>query len=240
MKRTSIFKTLLFLMGCTFFTISCEKSETEIDLPAEETSEEAFHSKTGNNDSEIEISSAILEPLLHKQYDASLSKKEAKALFGAEVSKFMKENKLTSRSSSYFYFQVETRTSNYAHSQTDGNVWARFNFLTDQGNLNLPWTRLNNSGDDRENGAWDFYYFGTHVSSINWLEAKSATLALQGTDGWHVRYFDTRVYSWKQSSSATGNTRAISNPETWLDNNTATGWDFYYTGNVGTGRTTFN
>lgn len=240
MRKISNFRTLAFLFICVFFATSCEKTETETDLPKEESNEDGFYSKTGNNDSEIEKTSEILTPLLHKRYDASLSKEEASALFQAEVAQFSKENGHTNRTASYFYFDVQTRTSNYAHSQTDGNVWARFNFLTDQGPKNLPWTRLNNEGDDRENGAWDFYHFGTHVSSINWLEAKSATLALQGTDGWHVKYFDTRVYSWDQFSSATGNTRAISNPEIWLDNNTSTGWDYYYTGNVGTGRTTFN
>ena len=99
---------------------------------------------------------------------------------------------------------------------------------------------MNNEGNDRENGAWDFYYFGTHVSSINWIEAESAVLALQGTDGWHIRFFDIRVWSSRQFSSAIGNSRAISSPQIWLDNNTSTGWDYYNTGNVGTGRTTFN
>jgi len=219
--------------------VSCQKEEAENDLFIENAQEEGFLSETGNNDSEIEATSEILSPLLHRRYDASLSREEASALFDSEISKFKKENGQASRAS-YFYFQVETRTSNYAHSQTDANVWARVNFLTDKGTKNVPWFPLNNTGDDRQNGAWDFYYFGTHASSISWLEAKSATVALQGTDGWHVKYFDVRVYSWKQSASATGNTRAISNPEIWLDNTTSSGWDYYSTGNVGTGRTTFN
>lgn len=240
MRKISNFRTLAFLFVCTFFATSCEKTETETDLPIEDRQEEGFTSKTGNNDSEIDATSETLSPLLHKRYDASLSQEEAQALFNTEVSKFIKETGHTNRAASYFYFEVWTRTSNYAHSQTDGSVWARFYFLTDQGSKNLPWTRLNNEGDDRENGSWDFYYFGTHASSISWLEAKSAQVALRGTDGWHVKYFDIRVWASKQFSSATGNTRAISNPEIWLDNNTSTGWDYYYTGNVGTGRTTFN
>ena len=221
------------------FMVSCEKSEYEPDYYIEEDQEEGFLSETGENDSEIETTLETIVPLLHKRYDGSLSKEEASALFAAEVSKFQKESDQANKAS-YFYFQIETRTSNYAHSQTDANVWARANFLTDKGPKNLPWFPLNNAGDDRQNGAWDFYYFGTHASSISWLEAKSATVALQGTDGWHVKYFDLRVYSWKQSVSASGNTRAISNPEIWLDNITSTGWDYYSTGNVGTGRTTFN
>ncbi|MRI01453.1 hypothetical protein GH721_12995 [Kriegella sp. EG-1] len=217
---------------------SCQKEENKINI--DDSLEEGFTSKTGNNDSELNNTQEFLIPLLHRQYNSSLSKEEATSKFNEAITKFEKENGNANKSASYFYFDVQTRTSNYNHSQTDGSVWARFNFVTDKGNLNLPWTRLNNEGNDRENGAWDFYHFRTHVSSINWLEAKSATLALRGTDGWHVKYFDTRVYSWDQFSSATGNTRAISNPEIWLDNNTSTGWDYYNTGNVGTGRTTFN
>ncbi len=240
MKNTNIFRTTAFLLVCTFFAISCEKTETEIDLPKEESKGEGFYSKTGNNDSEIDATSEVLSPLIHKRYDASLSKEEAQALFQTAVSKFIKETGHTNRTASYFYFEVWTKTSNYAHSQTDGSVWARFNFMTDKGSKNLPWARLNNEGDDRENGSWDFYYFGAHASSINWLEAESAQVALRGTDGWHVKYFDIRVWAYKQFSSATGNSRVLSNPETWLDNNTSTGWDYYYTGNVGTGRMNFN
>jgi len=219
---------------------SCQKEEPENDVFIENAQEEGFVSKTGKSDSEMEISSGVLTPLLHRSYDASMSKEEASALFHADVDRFEKENGHANRTGSYIKFEVWTRTSNHAHSQTDANVWGRVNFLTDKGSKNLPWFRLNNEGDDRENGAWDFYYFGTHASSISWFEAKSATVALQGTDGWHVKYFDIRVWGHKQFSSASGNSRVLSNPEIWLDNNTSSGWDYHYTGYVGTGRTTFN
>lgn len=220
--------------------VSCQKEETENDLIIEKSVEEGFISKTGDNDSEIDATAEILSPLLHKRYDASLSQEEAQVLFKTEITKFLQDTGRTSRTASFFYFEVWTKTSSHAHSQSNGNVWARFNFMTDKGSKNLPWARLNNEGNDRENGSWDFYYFGAHASSINWLEAKSAKVALQGTDGWHIKYFDIRVWSHKQFSSAIGNSRVLSNPEIWLDNNTSTGWDFYYTGNVGTGRMTFN
>lgn len=239
MKKINLYRTLAFLFVCNFFAVSCEKSETETELPIEESQVEGFNSKTGNNDSSVEMTSEALSPLLHVRYDASLTKEEAEASFDTAVSEFVKENGHASKSSSYFTFRVQTRTGNLAHSQTDGSVWARFNFLTDKGYKYLPWTKLNNAGDDRQNGAWDFYYFGTHVSSINWLEGKSASLALKGTDGWYVKYFDVRVYATDQYVSATGNTRILSNPEIWLDNATANGWDYYYTGNTGSGRTNF-
>lgn len=239
MKKINSYISLVFFFACAVLTVSCEKSEYEPEEYIEKNQEEGFLSKTDHADSIIETTSEILVPLLHKRYDASMSKEEAGALFHEAINRFEKENSLTQRAS-YIKFEVWTRTSNIAHSQTDGNVWARFNFLTDKGSLNLPWARLNNAGDDRQNGAWDFYYFGAHASSISWLEAKSATAALQGTDGWHIKYFDIRVWGYKQFSSATGNSRVLSNPEIWLDNTTSTGWDYYYTGYVGTGRTNFN
>lgn len=239
MKNINVLTTLAMVVVWALFAVSCEKSETETDLPKEDSQDEGFNSHTGHNDSIMDVTSKTLSPLLHLRYDASLSKEEAEASFDMAVAKFIKENGHAEKTSSYFTFRVWTRTGNLSHSQTDGNVWARFNFLTDKGPKHLPWVRLNNEGDDRENGAWDFYYFGSHASSINWLETKSATLALQGTDGWYVKYFDVRVYSWDQYVSATGSTRILSDPETWLDNATSGGWDYYYTGYVGTGRLNF-
>lgn len=239
MKTTVKFITRGIIVLALVMT-SCQKEEPQNELFIENTQEEGFVSKTGNNDSEIEATSEVLTPLLHRSYDASMSKEEAAALFHADVAKFEKENGKTNRPGKYIKFEVWTLTSSLSHSQTDANVWARANFLTDKGSKNVPWFRLNNEGNDRENGAWDFYYFGTHTSSINWFEAKSATVALQGTDGWHIKYFDIRVWGSKQYSSASGNSRVLSNPESWLDNNTSSGWDYHNTGYVGTGRTTFN
>ncbi len=219
---------------------SCEKNETEIESQFEEGLEEGFKSATKNSDSEIESTTGTLSPLLHVRYDASLSRKEAETAFALEISRYEKENSNSSRTSSYLRFQVSTKTGNYAYSQTDGNVWGRFNFLTDQGYKVLPWVRMDNDGVDRQNDSWDFYYFGTHISSMNWVEAGSATLALQGTDGWYVKWFDVRVYSWHQYSSATGSTRILSDPEQWLDNTTSSGWDYYYSGNTGYGRLNFD
>lgn len=229
-------------MVLALILVSCQKEETENDLIIEESQEqeEGFISKTGNNDSEINPTSDVMSPLLHIQYDASLSKEEAAGLFHAAVSKFEKEKGYADRPSSYFNFEVRTKTSTLVHSQTDGNVWARFNFLTDKGHQHLPWVKLNNEGNDRESGAWDFYYFGTHASSINWLEAESATLALQGTNGWHVTFFDVYAYHYNQPVNASGKTRILSNPETWLDNTTSSGWDYYNTGNIGTYRLNFD
>lgn len=241
MKATT--KTLASgLIVMVLLLSSCEKSETETELPIQQDQEEGFKSITSQSDSEIEATSEVILPLFHVRYDASLSRKEADAAFALEIAKYEKENASiqTSRPASYLRFQVSTRTGTYAHSQTSGNVWGRFNFMTDQGYKVLPWVRMDNEGEDRQNDSWDFYYYGTHISSLNWVEAGSGTLALQGTDGWYVRWFDIAVKPSLQFSSATGGTAIYSDPEQWLDNTTAAGWDYYYTGNTGYGRLNFN
>ena len=90
-------------------------------------------SQTNVNDSDIDTSLEVLTPLLHISYDASLSKDEAAALFHEAVAEYEKEQGPTNRTASYFKFEVWTLTSSLPYSQTDGNVWARANFQTDQG-----------------------------------------------------------------------------------------------------------
>lgn len=230
------------LIVCALLMSSCEKSETEIELPVQQNEDEGFKSLTNQSDSEMDAGSEALLPLLHIRYDASMSKKEADAAFAGEIAKYEKEHTMVraNRPSSYLRFQVSTRTGSYVNSQTNGNVWGRFNFMTDQGYKVLPWVRMDNEGDDRQNDSWDFYYYGTHISSINWVEAGSGTLALQGTDGWYVKWFDIKALPSYQYNRATGGTAIYSDPEQWLDNTTASGWDYYYTGNTGYGRLNFN
>lgn len=229
-------------MALALGMVSCEKAETETELPLEKSQEEGFNIKTGNNDSEIESTSEVLSPLLHKRYDASLSKEETAALFDIEVSKFIKENGHSDKPSSYFYFLAATKTGTISHSQTDGVVKGRFNFLTDKGQVQTSWKTLNLEGDDRENGAWDYYYIGSgHVDSVNWVECQKASLALKGTDGWYLEFFNIYVRASNQApgSGATGGSYIFSVAQTWLDNTTSGGWDYYHTGNVGFGTLNF-
>lgn len=230
------------LIAFAIMMTSCEKSEVETELPPQQNQEEGFMSVTNQNDSEMNPTSEILVPLLHARYKASMSRKEADAAFALEIARYEKEQATTpaGRPSSYLRFQVSTRTGTYVHSQTNGHVWGRFNFMTDQGYKVLPWVRMDNDGEDRQNDSWDYYYYGTHISNMNWVEAGSGTLALQGTDGWYVRWFDIKALPSHQYSSATGGTAIYSDPEQWLDNTTAAGWDYYYTGNTGYGRLNFN
>ncbi|MBM1104880.1 hypothetical protein JQC67_01900 [Aurantibacter crassamenti] len=219
---------------------SCQKEETENELFIESSQEEGFTSKTGYNDSELVSSLETLTPVLYKQYSGSLSREDAETSFLEEVHKFMIEEKSASKSEAFIYIKVAIRTDTDPHSQTDGNVWGRINFLTNNGDYQVPWFRLNDpSRNDFENGSWDFFYLKGHIPRSNWIEVKNATLALQGTDGWNVKWFDVHLQDDSRYSRASGRTDIYNNPEVWLDNTTNSGWDFYNTGNVGRGRLTF-
>lgn len=230
------------LIAMALVMVSCQKEETENNLSIEESQEEGFISDTRNSDSKIETGKQVLLPLLHKRYDTSLSREEVEISFEAEVSKFMKEEGKADRSRSYIYFQISTRTGTHAYSETDANIWASVKFLTDKGGHRPPWVKLNyTSRGEFENGSWDFFYFGVHIPSADWVEVESAILALQGTDGWYVKWFDIHLKNdSRYFGGASGRSDIYSNPETWLDNSTSSGWDFHNTGNVGRGRLNFN
>lgn len=241
MKRINIFKTFAILLVGSLFVVACEKSEGAIDLSEKENQEEGFTSTTGNNDSATEDTSDALSPVLQMQYDASMSREEVEASFDLAVAKYIKENGKADKSTEWYY-KVQTYTGTQSYNDTDGSVWARVNFLTDRGHRHLSWMKLDHAWpyNDHE-GGWGTYLFKSPIQnpSIGWLEAESATLALGGTDGWYVRYFDIHVYTSDQTASATGGTHIISDPEVWLDNSTSSGWDYYSTGNVGYGRMNF-
>lgn len=242
MKRINIFRAFTFLFIGSLFIASCEKSEAVIDVSEKESQEEGFNSVTGNSDSASEETSEVLSPVLHLKYDAAMSKEDVEAASEMEVAKYIKENKSTAKSTEWFY-KVQTNTGTQSHNDTDGNVWARVNFLTDVGHRHLSWMKLDHAWpyNDHE-GGWGVYLFKSTIQnpSIGWLEAENANLALQGTDGWYVKNFDIHVHTSYQSGSASGSTHVFSSPEIWLDNSTSSGWDYYYTGNVGSGRMNFN
>ena len=244
--KTSMMKSIMKILASGLLPlalamVSCQKEGTETDVIIEKTQiEEGFVSKTGNNDSEIETPSEFSTPLLHKRYNASFSKEEAQAFFDVEVSEFLKERGETSRSEAFIYFQVATRTGTRNHSEADANVMVQLHFLTDNGDYWPPWFKLDNtSRDDFENGAYEFFYFRTHVPRADWIEVEEAVLALQGTDGWYVEWFDIHLLDDNRYSNVSGRSDIYSNPQTWLDNTTASGWDYFATGNIGRGRLTF-
>lgn len=230
------------LMLMALVMTSCQKEEPENDVFIENAQEEGFVSKTEKSDSKIETSSEVLSPLLHVQYDGSMSREETQASFDTEVAKFMKSEGKANRSQSYIYFQLFTYTGTGSFNETDGNVQVDVKFLTNKGTYLTPEFQLNDPIlNDREKGAWDHYFFGYHFpSSINWVEFKDAVIALQGTDGWFMEYFGLYLPNDRRYSSSSGGSYIFTIPNTWLDNSTARGWDYHSTGPLNGGRLNFD
>jgi len=229
------------VLAISLVLVSCQKEETENDFNIENAQEESFVSQTGNSDSEIEITSDILSPLLHVQYDGSMSREEAQLAFDAEVAKFMKSDGEASKSSALLYFEVHTYTGTASGNETDGRATLTVDFRTDRGMYRAQSDLNNPIKNDREKGVWDFYSFRKHMPfSANWVELKNATLALQGSDCWFVKSLVIYVPSDKQRSAASGYSFAWLYPNTWLCSSNSFFWDYYRNDNMNGGRLTFN
>lgn len=229
------------LIAFALLIISCDKQETQTNLPKETLLEEGLKSTTEHFDSEIEEFQEALIPSLHMSYDASLSEEEVNAKFRTEISKFEKEVGQTNRTSGYLSFVIITKTGKYAYNDTDGNVRGTVIFDSDNGLLNLAFIELNNPGNDRESDQWDAYYLGAHVQQVNWVEVLAGGLFLQGTDGWKIDHVTFSAYSFNQYKPSSGGTILRVTPRTWLDNTTSSGWDhaFWYSDITSRGRLTF-
>ncbi len=241
MKRFEKLQKLGCVLVCTLLIIACEKSDGESEfIDAQE--KEGFMSETGKHDSEIEeLQSDEVTLVLHMSFDGDLSEEEASAKFDVAVKNHFKNNSIQSKDvSTEWGYRIATHTGPQSNNNTDGEVQAKAYFKTNQGTY--VYNRiLDNVGNDREKNQWDYYYFTVSPNNavISWIELTKASIRLKGTDGWFIKRFYVQVYPGIQTISATGYTYIISSPNTWLDNNTASGWDTYATGNIGNGRLNF-
>ncbi len=244
MKNRIKIKASLVLVLCMLFLMSCEKSEVSPEVVNVQ-EQEGFMSTTGQSDTVLE-SNALdgQKPLLHMHFDGDLSKSEAIARFDEAVAEYKRNNINQVKSvNSQWIFKIQTFTGTEQNNQTDGTVKAAVYFET---NINAAWHtdfNLDNPGNDRE-GGWDFYLFGlryTGGQTVSWVEVKSATIQLQGMDGWYLRGFDVIVHPWDQDDRpATGRSIIVTNPDVWLDNESDSAWDLYGTYYTGRERLTFN
>ncbi len=241
MKTINNLKKYLVLAALAIFIASCEKGELQDDTTTVTQQEEGFKSTTGNSDSELQNMSSD-KPILHLKYKGKLTKEEANAKFEIDsrvfIQDYVKNNKGVSTE---WLYRIATYTGTQSNNGTDGDVWATVTFRTDKGYKSTGYKELDNRGDDREEGDWDFYVFTTAISgqAVSWVEAKSACLALKGTDGWFVKHFYVQAYPSIQTISSSGYTSIISHPDVWLDSNSGSAFDYYCTGNIGTGRLNF-
>lgn len=224
---------VLFVIVLSLGLYSCQESELE----SLENSEEGFESITGNSDSELEVVEdvevlelpGLREPIFHASYDGSLSEEEALARYKVDEAKFLKEYVKNHKGvSTEWFYRINLRTGTQSNNETNGKVSVYVRFKTDKGYLGQRYT-LPNAG--RYKGRWDWYTADTYYpgQAVRWVQVYCAQLALQGTDAWFPTNFVVGSGSWYQNVPATGNSRILKEPNVWLDSNTSSGWDTYWT-----------
>ncbi len=231
----NVFKLSLLGLAFMSFFVSCEKSEPVV------VEEEGLKSPTGDQQLTIEADpqAAETEVLFHKHYSSTLSAEEAETKWNNDVKEFDFPPSLKGSSTEWFY-NVSTRTGTQSNNGTDGRVECTIRYRTDIGYYTKSRANLNNAGDDRE-GGWDYYLVRSFISgkAIKWIELRNATIYLKGKDGWFVTNFKVCLRPNSQNIPATNFSHIHSEPNVWLDNSSSSGWDSYYTGNIGYGRMTF-
>lgn len=231
-------KLSMLVSICCLVAISCNKDE---ELAFDPNLEEGLKSNTGEQVITSEPNEDLVksEVVYHKSYSKDLSVEEADALWNQEVAQLELPSLKMAKSTEWFHW-VRTRTGTQSNNDTDGDVYVRIYYKTDIGNY-VKGTFLDNFGDDREKGDWDYYLVRSYISgqAISWVEEQSARLYLKGKDGWFVTHFYVCMLQNKQNIPSTGGSHIHTNPYVWLDNSTDSGWDSYFTGNVGYGRLNF-
>jgi len=247
--NTSIFGSLAAVICVSIFSTSCEKTTDMVDTNVVEVEAEEGNKSTTNNDTSISIdeSTEVLEPVLRMRFSKDLTQEEADAQWETEVNKFITQLKIEKPQlvergvSTELFFSLRTKTGPQTHNGTDDTVYGRLNFASNRGNLTSKWFNLNNFGNDREEGNWDFYLLRAPIpgSPISWARARWAQLALKGTDGWFPTDFDIHIHTSDQTVPATGSSHIFASPNVWLDNSSSNTWDYYYTGVIGYGTLNF-
>jgi len=238
--------SFLAIIAISFFLASCEKTNDVLETATIE--QEGFKSTSENTETLIDENTVAEEPIMHMRFKGDLSKEEATAKWETEVKSFMEQYKIENPQiaergvSTELFFSFYTKTGCQTDNNTDGSVYARLNFRSNNGNRTTQWYNLNNAGDDREKCDWDYYLYKRDPLNgqvITYAQARWAQLALKGTDGWFPTDFDVHILARDQTVPATGNSHIYSAPNTWLDSSSSSAWDYYYTGNTGFGRLNF-
>ena len=245
-------KTISSLFIGALLVVSCENSdlETENNLDMAIDHGEGFKSETGNSDVDLDITSDATSPIFTMHFDNDVSKEDAILEFDKAVESYLSGQQEstsigakslgTEAFSTEWFVKVWTYTGTQTHNNTDGTVGTYLKYTTSAGNHYAPFAFLDNVGNDRE-GGWDAYLIRTFIPgvAIEWVEIDYGTIYLKGTDGWFITDFVAQLTTGNQSINATGFSQFWSEPNVWLDNDTDSGWDSYYTGNIGTGRLNF-
>jgi len=237
MKTLHIFKKPAFILLCILGITACEKTESDTEI----INKEGFMSTTGNSNTLItENQSEAVTPIFHMSFGAEIGKEEATAKFQETIAEYHSTNNSQNRGPiltgpiTKWYYRVVTITGDYEDANsyntgTDGSVRISIDFLTDLGIITKNDLRLDNPGNDREEGTWDFYYFALDLPNpldISWIEVESAALKLKGKDGWYIREVGIRG---NENDNTAQNTALTSRPGLWLDSDCNNCWDTFYT-----------
>ncbi|MDY8137620.1 hypothetical protein [Aquimarina sp. 2201CG5-10] len=230
------------LITGAFFIISCEKSDTKTEI-FEIQEEEGFKSSTGNQDQVLNIGEEeIQQPLLHMSFGKEISEEEAELHWNNAVKEYMRKNPIQNRDySTNWGYTIRTYTGTQIYNNTNGLAQASVSFYTSAGTHHTGYVDLDNPGNDRQRGQYDYYLFRTSIigQAVSWVEVNNAHLRLEGTNGWFVKEFNVYVLRYDQTVPASGSSYIITAPNIWLDNENPNGWDYYNTLNIGIGRLTF-
>ncbi|EZH75153.1 hypothetical protein ATO12_10540 [Aquimarina atlantica] len=235
MKTVLKFKKYMFVAVCILMTASCEKSTVDAEV-VNANEKEGFMSTTGNSNVIItDDQSEAIQPIIHMSFSAETSKSEALAKFDEAIAKYHSKNNNENKGSVFsgptkpWYYRVVTVTGKYQdtgsnHCGTNGSVRLDVGFLTDAGEIVKHNMKLDNPGNDREEGAFDYYYLGLNLPyDIKWIEINAALIRLKGTDGWFLKEIDI------VSTGDEDYTRLNSKPNLWLDSSASNLWDSFHT-----------
>ncbi|MEW7291982.1 hypothetical protein [Aquimarina sp. 2304DJ70-9] len=240
--KNSILKTSILAMSLVVVFIACEKSEEVFTKESIEFTNEEIQSETDTHDHVVSNKEVKVGSVLHMRFDKNLSEEEAELTWNSAVKDYLIKNPNLSKGvSTEAYYQVVTKTGSQVTNGTDALVQASADFNHSGGSFHTDYITLNNPGDDREEGQKDFYLIRIYFPNItiSWIEVEHAHIRLQGTDGWVVSSFKTKLLPEHQTVPATGVSKVVTYPEIWLTNANAGDWDYYYTGVIGTGRLNF-
>ncbi len=230
--KNSILKTSILIMILGVVFVACEKSEDVIPEEAIEFNNEGAQSEVDNHDHLVSTKDAQVGSVLHMSFDKNLSDDEAERAWDSAVKNYLIKNPNQNKGvSTEAYYQVVTKTGSQATNGTDALVQASADFNHSGGSFHTDYITLNNPGDDREEGQKDFYLIRIYFPNItiSWIEVEHAHIRLQGTDGWVVNSFKTKILPEHQTVPATGVSKVVTYPEIWLTGDNATDWDYYTT-----------
>ncbi|AXT60378.1 hypothetical protein D1816_08450 [Aquimarina sp. AD10] len=236
--KTTIFKLSTIALVLVIISTACEKPEEIIHEETNIINDEGFRSKTEHHDEELSEQQESILPLLHMSFDNKMNKEITELHWNEAVKNFFKRKTMQNKvNGTIVYFQISTQTGNHPYNNTNAIVQASVDFDHDFGTYNSGYLTLNNPNNDRELGQTDLYLLGICIpyTGLSWIELERANIRLQGEDGWFITSYNVSLLNSNQVFPASGSSFISTTPNTWLDNITNTGWDYYNTTSVGLG-----